>query len=136
MYILIFGMTAEEMEQAGQGSMITSLGAGQLSKMITSQLNRTLGSTLNLDYIEVSSADNWQSASFVVGTYITNDLFVTYQRGFGESEGDEITPSEVSLEYQLNQLVCMRLRSGDAKSSGLDAILKFEENKKKNDRNN
>ena len=135
MYILIFGMTADEMEQAGQGSMVTSLGAGQLSKMITSQLNRTLGSTLNLDYIEVSSADNWQSASFVVGTYITKDLFVTFQRGFGESESDEITPSEVSLEYQLNRLLHMRLKSGTSKNSGLDAILKFEE-KKKNRKHN
>jgi len=131
MYILVFGKTAEEIERAGQGSMVTSFGAGQLSHLITSQLNRTLGSTLNLDYIEVSSSDNWQSASFVVGTYITNDLFVTYQRGFGETEGDEITPSEVALEYRLNQLLFMRLKSGTSKTSGLDAILKFEEKKKK-----
>jgi autotransporter translocation and assembly factor TamB len=126
MAILVFGKTSEELALAGQGSMVSSLGAGKLSQMITSQLTKTLGSTFNLDLIEVASTDNWQSASFVVGKYITNDLFVTYQRGFGETEGDEITPRKITLEYKLNRLLFLQLQSGTSKSSGLDIILKFE----------
>ena len=76
--------------------------------------------------IEVNATENWQSAAFVVGKYITNDLFVIYQRGFGEVEGDEITPETVTIEYELNKNLFLRLQSGSSKTSGLDVILKFE----------
>lgn len=130
MTILVFGKTSEELALSGQGSMVSSLGAGKLAQILTSQLTKTLGSTLNLDLVEVASTDNWQTASFVIGKYITNDLFVTYQRGFGETEGDEITPRKVSLEYKLKRFLFLQLQSGTSKSSGLDIILKFEHQKR------
>jgi len=65
----------------------------------------------------------------VVGKYITNDLFVIYQRGFGETEDDEITPETITLEYELNKLLFFRLQGGSSKTSGFDVILKFESSK-------
>jgi autotransporter translocation and assembly factor TamB len=97
--------------------------------MVSSQLNKTIGTRLKLDMIEINATENWQSAAFVVGKYITNDLFVIYQRGFGEAEGDEITPETITLEYELNRLLFFRLQSGSSKESGVDVILKFESKK-------
>lgn len=77
--------------------------------------------------IEVTATENWQSAAFVVGKYITNDIFVIYQRGFGEVEGDEITPETITIEYEISDKFLIRLQSGSSTTSGMDVILKFEQ---------
>lgn len=125
--ILIFGKTIEEMGYSGQNGMVSSMGSSMAAQVVTAQLNKTLGSRFSLDMIEVTATENWQSAAFSVGKYIGDDLFVTYQRGFGETEGDEITPETITLEYELNRLLFLRLQSGSSKTSGFDVILKFEQ---------
>ncbi|MBS2097234.1 translocation/assembly module TamB domain-containing protein [Carboxylicivirga linearis] len=124
--ILIFGKTMDELSYSGQNGIAGSIGTDMLAKAVTSQLSKTLGTRFNLDMIEVTATENWQSAAFVVGKYVTNDLFVIYQRGFGETDGDEITPEMIILEYELNRILFVRLQSGSSKESGFDVILKFE----------
>ena len=125
--ILIFGKTSDEIGYSGQNGLVSSMGSSMVAQVVSSQLSKTLGTRFNLDMIEVNATENWQSAAFVVGKYITNDLFVTYQRGFGETEGDEITPETITLEYELNRIFFLRLQSGSSKTSGFDVILKFEQ---------
>ena len=124
--ILVFGKTMDELSYSGQNGIAGSIGTDMLAKAVTSQLSKTLGTRFNLDMIEVTATENWQSAAFVVGKYVTNDLFVIYQRGFGETDGDEITPEMIILEYELNRILFVRLQSGSSKESGFDVILKFE----------
>lgn len=128
--ILVFGAASDEIGYSGQNGLVGSIGTSAVASVITSQLSKTIGTQLNLDMIEVTATENWQSAAFMVGKYITNDIFVMYQRGFGEVEGDEITPETVTVEYELNNIVFLRLQSGSSKTSGLDMILKFEQKKK------
>jgi len=127
--IMIFGKTMDELSYDGQNGIIGSVGSNMLANMVTSSLNSTIGKRFKLDMIEVNSTENWESAAFVVGKYITNDLFVIYQRGFGETEDDEITPETITLEYELNKRLFFRLQSGTSKTSGFDVILKFESKK-------
>lgn len=127
--VLVLGATSDEIGYGGNNSLLNSIGSNALASMISSQLNKTIGSTLNLDMIEVTSTENWQSAAFVVGKYITNDIFVIYQKGFGEVSGEEITPETVIIEYEINEKLFLRLQSGSAKESGIDMILKFEQEK-------
>ncbi|WP_430812113.1 MULTISPECIES: translocation/assembly module TamB domain-containing protein [unclassified Carboxylicivirga] len=127
--IMVFGKTMDELSYDGQNGIIGSVGSNMLANMVTSSLSSTIGQRLKLDMIEINSTENWSSAAFVVGKYITNDLFVIYQRGFGETEDDEITPETITLEYELNKLLFFRLQSGSSKSSGFDVILKFESTK-------
>lgn len=128
--ILVFGATSDEIGYSGQNGLIGSVATSAVASVITSKLSKTIGAQLNLDMIEVTATENWQSAAFMVGKYITNDIFVMYQRGFGEVEGDEITPETVTVEYELNEYIFLRLQSGSSKTSGMDVILKFEKNKK------
>lgn len=125
--ILIFGATSDEIGYNGQNGIISSIGFNAVANVITSQLSKTVGTQLNLDMIEVTATENWQSAAFVVGKYITNDIFVIYQRGFGEVEGDEITPETITVEYEINDKLLIRLQSGSSVTSGVDIILKFEQ---------
>ncbi len=127
--IMVFGKTMDELNYAGQNGIIGSVGSNMLTSIVTSSLNSTIGQRFKLDMIEVNATENWTSAAFVVGKYITNDLFVIYQRGFGETEDDEITPETITLEYELNKLLFIRLIGGSSKSSGFDVILKFESTK-------
>jgi len=128
--ILVFGRTSDEMSSSGQSGLVSAAGSKMIAKVLTSQLSKTLGARFNLDMIEINATENWQSAAFVVGKYITNNLFVTYQRGFGETDGEEITPETVTLEYELNRIFFLHLQSGSSKTSGLDIILKLEEKRK------
>lgn len=125
--ILIFGATSDEIGYGAQNGILGSVGSNAVTNLLTSQLSKTIGTQFNLDMIEVTATENWQSAAFVVGKYITNDLFVIYQRGFGEVDGDEITPESIILEYELNEKLFLRLQSGSSKESGMDVILKFEQ---------
>lgn len=128
--ILVFGRTSDELSSSNQNGLVGAVGSKMVAQVLTSQLNKTLGTRFNLDMIEINATENWQSAAFVVGKYVTNDLFVTYQRGFGETDGEEITPETITLEYELNSIFFLHLQSGSSKESGLDVILKFEEKKK------
>ncbi len=125
--VLVFGATSDEIGYGGNNGLINSIGSNAVASMISSQLSKTIGSQLNLDMIEITTTENWQSAAFVVGKYITNDIFVIYQRGFGEVSGDEITPETVTIEYEINDKLFLRLQSGNSKESGVDVILKFEQ---------
>jgi hypothetical protein len=42
-------------------------------------------------------------------------------------EGDEITPETITIEYELNDKLMFRLQSGSSTTSGMDVILKFEQ---------
>ncbi len=127
--IMVFGRTMDELSYDGQNGIVGAVGSNMLANMVSSSLNSTIGKRFKLDMIEVNSTENWQSAAFVVGKYITNDLFVIYQRGFGETEDDEITPETITLEYELNKIIFFRLQGGSSKTSGFDVILKFESSK-------
>ncbi|MCU4155010.1 translocation/assembly module TamB [Carboxylicivirga sp. A043] len=127
--IMVFGKTMDELSYDGQNGIVGSVGSNMLANMVTSSLNNTIGQRFKLDMIEVNSTQNWETAAFVVGKYITNDLFVIYQRGFGETEDDEITPESITLEYELSKVLFFRLQSGSSKTSGFDVILKFESSK-------
>lgn len=128
--VLVFGATSDEIGYGGTNGLLGSVGSNAAASLISSQLSRTIGSQFNLDMIEVTTTENWQSAAFVVGKYITNDIFVVYQRGFGEVDGDEITPEIISVEYEINEKLFLRLQSGSSKESGVDVILKFEQGDK------
>jgi autotransporter translocation and assembly factor TamB len=105
-----------------------NLPSAMLSGLISSQLTKTIGNTFDLDMVEIQAGDDWESVTFMVGKYITNDLFVTYQRGFGEGEDESLTPQKITLEYELTRNLSIRLLQGDVKDSGIDVILKFETN--------
>ena len=127
--VLVFGATSDEIGYGDQNGLISSLGANAVAGALSAQLSRTVGTQLKLDMIEITATESWQTAAFVVGKYITNDIFIMYERGFGEVDGDEITPETITLEYEINDKLFLRLQSGSSTTSGVDIILKFEQEK-------
>ena len=129
---IVFGRSMDELTY-GEKSDVTqgnTIGNQVLmdvaSSLLTNQLANSLGREFKLDLIEVRAQDNWQSATFVIGKYLTNELFVSYQRTFGESQDNDIVPQTIIVEYELTRYLFLQAIEGDSKTSGVDLILKFQ----------
>lgn len=124
---ILFGISSEELSY-GQQSTLTGnvLAMDVASSMISNQLTRIVGQDLNLDYIELKAKDNWQTATFLVGKYVTNELFVSYEREFGESNDTDVAPETITVEYELTPKIFLQLIEGDSKAKGFDMIFKLE----------
>ncbi len=123
---LIFGKGVNELSVAQQDNVP---GAGQLAgsaamAVLSSQLTDLLGRSLNVDYIEVKGYGDFENSGFVVGKYITNDLFVSYEQRFGETDEKDIAKYEVKLEYELFRFLFLQLNNSST-DSGFDLILKL-----------
>jgi translocation and assembly module TamB len=115
-------LTLSEQENvAGSGNIAERAAASVLS----AQLSSFLGSKLNVDYIEVKSQGSFDNASVVVGKYITNDLFVSYEQRFGEVDEKDVAKYEVKLEYELFRFLFFELNNS-SNDSGFDVIVKFD----------
>jgi autotransporter translocation and assembly factor TamB len=124
---VVTGRSVDELsfgEQTGlnESSLATDLTSG----LLTRQLNEQIGEDLNLDYLELKGSNNWQSATFVVGKYLTNELFVSYQREFGDSGNQDVAPELVTVEYEVTRNIYLQLIEGDSKARGVDIIFKVE----------
>ena len=111
----------ENLQGAGGGSMVESAAASILS----SQITKFLGDKLDVDYIEIKSEGGFENATVVVGKYITNDLFVSYEQRIGETTDRELAKYEVKLEYELFKFLFFQLNNS-SRDSGFDVIFKFD----------
>jgi translocation and assembly module TamB len=125
---IAFGKSNDELtfgEQAGMEKGALALDFA--SSMLSTELSKSIGQGLQLDYLEIKGKDNWQSATFVVGKYITNELFISYQREFGDTRDNDIAPETVTVEYELTRNIYFQLIEGDSKAKGVDVIFKIEQ---------
>ena len=81
---------------------------------------------MKLDVIEVNATDNWQSANFVVGKYITQNIFVTYKREFGQNLDNNLYPETISMEYELRKYLFLQLIQGSPQDSGFDLLFRYD----------
>jgi translocation and assembly module TamB len=102
-----------------------SLAGKAAASILASQLTNFLGEKLAVDYIEVKSDGGFDNATVVVGKYITNDLFVSYEQRFGETHEEDLAKYEVKLEYELFRFLFFELNNS-SRASGFDVIFKFD----------
>ncbi len=94
---------------------------GQISNVV----NDALQSTLGLDVIELSGKSGWTQGSVSVGKYISNNLFLNYERTFSLDKKDKIIdPQKISVEYQIYRTLFLQA-TNQSTNSGFDFILKW-----------
>ncbi|SDD35844.1 translocation/assembly module TamB domain-containing protein [Williamwhitmania taraxaci] len=108
-------------ESASGGSMAENAAASLLS----SQLTKFLGNKLDFDYLELKTDGEFDHASLVVGKYLTNDLFVSYEQQFGKTDQKDIAQRVVKLEYELFRFLFLQLNNSST-DSGFDVVFKLE----------
>ncbi len=130
MAYLLFGKSLDQLS-TGQRSQLSGGGEGEVAKSIaanfvSNKISQTIGKQLNLDVIEIKTQNNLSAATFTVGKYLTSDLFVSYQRGIGSFEDQDIAREQVTLEYELTHFIYLQLLEGDSRESGADVIFKYQ----------
>ncbi len=126
---VIYGRSMDELTSGQQSTASVAeadLARGAAANILSNQLSRTLGSTLGLDVIDISSQGTLASTTMTVGKYVSNNLFMSYQRAMGQTQGEEAIPEIVTLEYELHKYLFLQLLHGDDKTSGLDFIFKYQ----------
>lgn len=127
---ILFGRSPDQLS-SGQQSDTQGVTGAQIATNVlfgalASQLTKNIGSQLGLDYIEIKGRDQLSSATFIVGKYLTPDLFMSYEHSLGTLEEDR-APQVVTVEYQLAKYLFLQLISGDTKSTGADIIFKYDQ---------
>jgi translocation and assembly module TamB len=129
--IILYGRKKDELSFGTQSDMAdmnggSTVAMGMVSNLVSDRLARSFGDDLQLDVIEVNATDNWQKANFVVGKYITEDIFVTYKREFGQSQDNNLYPETISLEYEIQKNLYLQMIHGKPQDSGYDLLFKFD----------
>jgi len=132
---IAFGKSLDNLSYSEQSSVNENVGPGALAgklaaNVVSKQLTNLLGNAFSLDLVELKAESNWRSAAFLVGKYLTNDLFISYQKNFGNLEDDDVTPEIITLEYELTKFLFLQLVESDSRESGIDLFFKFEKGKK------
>lgn len=127
---ILFGTRMDDITSTlgqGDGASASDLAGTVASSLISSQLTRLLGNTLNVDYIELNTTSDFQNASIVVGKYITNKLFVSYEQNIGNLDNlndKTVARYEMKMEYELFKFLFLQLTSSPI-TNGFDVIFKF-----------
>lgn len=126
---IVFGRPLSELTSGSEQSTSTDNSTEAKAKaaaasMLASQLTKFLGKSLNVDYIEVKSKDDFGSGSLEVGKYITNDLFISWEQQFGNTTDADLSRYEVRLEYELLKFLFLQLNNS-TNESGFDILFKI-----------
>jgi translocation and assembly module TamB len=126
---LLFGRNSREITGSQQNEVRkqteSGLAKALIARQLGSQLTRELGDRLDLDVVEFAGGEDWKEASVYIGKYITDKLFVSYEKAFILGQTREIVPDKVSAEYELNRNIFIQATRGDEQSTGFDIIWKF-----------
>ncbi len=127
---LLFGKSNNEISQS-EKSQVSNYGQADfattfLAKEIGSRITDQIAKKLNLNVIEFSGGDNLKSGSILIGKYITNDLFLSYQKEFSLDQSKEIVPDKVAMEYEISRYFSLQASRGDEKSTGIDLFWKWK----------
>lgn len=124
---LMFGKSTNQLNTSEQvtleertGSMARSFALDRVSTAVT----RALGAGLGLDMVELEAGKSWKSGNVKIGKYITDDLYLSYQRTFAFDKKEKVIDAErIALEYQIMRFLFLQA-TNQMYNSGFDLIFK------------
>ena len=131
---IMFGKSIGDLSTGQQNEIEENIGVNNQSSLaknlaanyLSAEISKLLSKQLNLDYIDIKSEDQWQSASLIIGKYLTTNLFISYQKGVGVSGESNNLSETVKLEYQLSKFLFLQLM-GHSKYGGFDVLFKYQQ---------
>jgi autotransporter translocation and assembly factor TamB len=124
---LMFGKSTNQLNTTEQvtleertGRMARSFALDRVSTAVT----RALGAGLGLDMVELEAGKSWKSGNVKIGKYITDDLYLSYQRTFAFDKKDKVIDADrIALEYQIMRSLFLQA-TNQMYNSGFDLIFK------------
>ncbi|MGE5406485.1 MAG: translocation/assembly module TamB domain-containing protein [Methanosarcina sp.] len=119
------------------GKSVNQLGEGEREKMsgqsiamgaavtqLSSALKGVLQESAGIDVFEVTEGEDWKSGNVTIGKYVTNKLFLGYERSFDFNRETKTANTEkVMLEYQILRNLILKA-TNQAINSGFDLIFR------------
>jgi autotransporter translocation and assembly factor TamB len=119
------------------GKSINQLGEGERDRMsgedvalgaaftqLSSALKGVLQESAGVDVFEVTGGENWKSGNVTIGKYITNKLFLSYERTFDFDKQTKTADTEkIMLEYQILRNLILKA-TNQSINSGFDLIFR------------
>ncbi len=109
-----------EAEAGGENGPFSTAAIGLVSGLVSQELTRELGRSLNLDLIEFQSGEDIAKSSVLVGKYLTDDVFLSF--------GQEPEGRVVSLEWEFLKFLFLQAAHGgeENRKTGFDLIWKLD----------
>jgi autotransporter translocation and assembly factor TamB len=118
--LIVVGKTTDRLTSSERTSL-SSQAQQVAGDILASQLEKTLGQSLGLDTIEITSGDQLGTGSVKVGRYVTQDIFLSYEREMG-AEGN----NTAGIEYSINRRLKLKGSSSDTGKTALDLLWRFD----------
>ena len=126
--MLVLGKTTDNLTASERGGL--SSGAQQIiSGAAAGELEKLLAKPLGLDTVEVQTGDKVGSGRVSVGRYITQDIFLSYERQLGNSSENSVgrtSENKVGVEYSVNRHLKLKGSSSDRGDSALDILWRID----------
>ncbi len=119
-------LTQNEKSSMNENTSSASFAQGLIIKELSSQLTSSIREQLDLDVLEIQGNEDISKTSVVVGKYITNRLFLSYERRINPSSTNDAETEIMTLEYQINKAFSIQGTRGNDSSTGVDLIWKYE----------
>jgi translocation and assembly module TamB len=125
---LIFGRSVDELTLNQQSSVSGNSGAAGSAAfdMLGAQLSNVIAQRVGLDVVEIKSTDGAKAGTLTAGKYITEGVFVSYEKGFGEYGANETIPEVFTIEYELIRSLFLQFVQANDPRSGADIIFKIQ----------
>jgi autotransporter translocation and assembly factor TamB len=114
--LLVFGRTTDKLTGSEESSLGNKAQNAALSA-VAGQAASIVGEELGLDSVEVEVGDDPSESRVGTGKYITQDIFLSYERQLGKDGGNT-----VGVEYSINRNLKLKGSSSDTGESAVDLI--------------
>ena len=116
---LVFGASSSDIS-SGERSAAGGIASGLAGGIAASQLQSMLGSAVSIDVVSISGTN------VEIGKYLTEDLYIAYERGTSESilDSTNITYNKVLVEYHIFKNVTIDTEIG-GENPGADLFYNF-----------
>jgi len=118
--LLVLGKTTDRLTR-GERNSLGDAAQQLVGGVVAGQLEKTFGKALGLDTIEIGAGEHLGSGSFRVGRYVTQDLFLSLGREFGQDGG-----TSIGLEYSVNRHLKVRGSSSDQGETAVDFFWRLD----------
>lgn len=122
---LIFGKSINQLG-AGERDKISGeeLAMGAAMNQLSGVVKDLLQETAGVDVFEVAGGEDWSSGNVTIGKYVTNNLFLSYERSFDFDKQTKAADTEkIMLEYQIFRNFILKATNQEI-NSGFDFIFR------------
>jgi autotransporter translocation and assembly factor TamB len=116
----VVGKTTDRLTDA-ERSGLSGRAQEIVGNVTTSELEQLLAKPLGLDTLDIQTGDRLGNEKVSVGRYITQDIFLSYERQHGEE-----TSNKVGIEYSINRHLKVRGSSSNTGNSAIDVLWRID----------